>query len=115
VRKDTLKSCIQMLKPSIEERKDFISTCSPVLLSGSLVKSGEGRMVVLAVGKLSRRGEFVALTRHHREPTHMQLKLEDLTSTVINWLLALLVIYILVLVARLLYQCFTSGDWSNLT
>lgn len=115
VRKDVMRSCVELLKPLIEEGKEFVSSCSPVLLSGSLVKSGEGRMVVLAVGKLSRRGEFAALSRHHREPTHMQLKLEDLISTVMNWFLALTAIYILLLIARLLYQCLSSGDWSNLT
>lgn len=73
VEKDTLKKCIMDIKNAIQKNPayneksvdlDLVkSKKSPVLLSGSTVKSGEGRMIVLCVGKHSRRGEFLSLSR----------------------------------------------------
>ena len=41
------------------ESDQVVSDCSPALIGGSLVQSGYGRMIVLCVGNLSRRGALL--------------------------------------------------------
>lgn len=62
-RKSTFRECLLQMKAKIEENGgesvDVCSECSPALLGGSSVQSGYGRMIVLCVGNLSRRGALL--------------------------------------------------------
>ena len=61
-RKSTFRDCLLEMKAKVESRyepESIISECSPALLGGSLVQNGYGRMIVLCVGKLSRKGSLL--------------------------------------------------------
>lgn len=96
---------------------------SPVLLSGSTVKSGEGRMVVLCVGKHSRRGEFLALSRQKQGENILKNKLEGLMSRTFNYLLAFVLVYTFLFIAfnvekgvvgHTVSKLLTFKEWINL-
>ena len=62
-KKSTFRDCLLQMKDKIEEQsvgsEEVCSECSPALIGGSFVQSGYGRMIVLCVGNLSRRGALL--------------------------------------------------------
>jgi magnesium-transporting ATPase (P-type) len=74
------------------------------MLSGSTVKMGEGRMLVLCVGKHSRRGQFLALSRQRFSENIMKEKINKLMATTFNYLLAFSVLYFLTYISVAIFH-----------
>lgn len=59
IKKDVLAKCIALRDQMIaENNKEQHELSSPILMSGSRVLQGEGKMLVVAVGKLSALGKI---------------------------------------------------------
>lgn len=62
MKKNTIKICVeqrnQIISDGLREGATAHDVPSPVLLSGSKVLSGEGKMIAIAVGKLSAIGKI---------------------------------------------------------
>lgn len=87
IKKSLLKYCInkkQHLEKTGEKNlADKHEIPSPILLSGTKVLSGEGKMVVLVVGDLSCIGKIRALLgTEEAQPTPLQQKLEVLATDI---------------------------------
>ena len=85
MKKNVLKYCIeqrnQILADNQRDGNSSHEVASPVLLSGSKVLSGEGKMVALAVGKLSAIGKIQnILSNEDDNPTPLQQKLEHIAE-----------------------------------
>lgn len=57
---------------------------NPILFSGSCIKQGSGKGIVLAVGKNSTKGKILANMEKKHEPTPLQIKTNDLADSLIN-------------------------------
>ena len=80
VKKKILKDCIYKLNDIEKNGEKNLSNKhqipTPILMSGTKVLSGEGKMIVLVVGKMSCIGKIRALLqRDEPEPTPLQSKL----------------------------------------
>ncbi|CAK87494.1 unnamed protein product (macronuclear) [Paramecium tetraurelia] len=80
IKKDTYDNCIKQ-RNKLKNRKSRLSKYdvpSPVMLGGTKVLSGEGKMVVAVVGESSSIGKiYYQLTTQEEEPTPLQLQLEE--------------------------------------
>jgi magnesium-transporting ATPase (P-type) len=74
---------------------------SPIMLSGSKVLSGEGKMVIIAVGKLSAIGKIQNLLGNDEDiPTPLQLKLETIAEDIGKFGLISAIFILVVLMIR---------------
>lgn len=107
MKKNVLKYCIeqrnQILADNQRDGNSSHEVASPVLLSGSKVLSGEGKMVALAVGKLSAIGKIQnILSNEDDNPTPLQQKLEHIAEDIGKFGLLSAIIIFLVLIIRLI-------------
>ena len=116
IKKNTLQVCIAKMRNLIEEgRRNEAGrhdVPSPILLSGTKVLSGEGKMLVLVVGDASCVGKIAALLRqdedecnrfrssYHLQATPLQMKLEVIAEDIGKFGLWSAVVIVLVLVIR---------------
>lgn len=120
VEKDTLRKCIADIKTALDSNEksmslaDVKSPKSPVLLGGSTVKAGEGRMMVLCVGKYSREGHFLTLSRQRLQPNLLKGKLEGLRNTIFLYFLAFSILYSVVILGENVEKALINGSLSNL-
>ena len=77
IKKDIMMKCQHQRDEMIKmDNKDPHELSSPIMMSGSRVLSGEGKMVVIAVGKYSALGKIQALLGVQEESeTPLQMKL----------------------------------------
>ena len=87
---------------------------SPIMLSGTKVLTGEGRMVVLVVGDSSCIGKIRALLeRDDPEPTPLQQKLEELATDIGKFGLYSALTIIAVLIVRFAIEKGVSKKWDT--
>jgi magnesium-transporting ATPase (P-type) len=71
MKKDILERCVnsrnQLIAEGSKDDAGAHDIPSPIMLSGSKVLSGEGKMVIIAVGKLSALGKIQDLLGHDEE------------------------------------------------
>ena len=93
--KDCLEKCVEIRNKNMSLGADLHNHAkrqhlvpSPVLISGSLLKQGQGWMLVLAVGKYSEKGKIQLQIIQNQEAddakTPLELKLEDIAED-IGW------------------------------
>ena len=70
------------------------SECSPALIGGSLVQAGYGRMIVLCVGNLSRRGALLEYSQLKYKKNYCRSKVEQLANSACNKLLIINLVFI---------------------
>lgn len=87
------------------DNKDPHELASPIMMSGSRVLSGEGKMIVIAVGKYSALGKIQALLGAQEETvTPLQMKLEKIAEDIGKFGLISAIFIVLVLLIRFLIQ-----------
>lgn len=109
VTKDTLENCLNALKKNC---KDDVP--SPVIVSGTKVASGEGKMVCLVVGKNSCIGKIKSLVEEKAEVlTPLQAKLETLASDIGKFGLYSAIVIVIVLLIRFTIERVTEHYWDS--
>lgn len=89
---------------------------SCVVLSGTRILSGEGKMIVIVVGDFSCLGKIrLILMQKEPDATPLQMKLEMLASDIGKFGLISAVLVFLILMARLAAECIIEGKWDNST
>ena len=84
-----------------------------MLIGGSVVRLGEGRMVVLAVGSNSRQGrllQFSKLTHHYN---HTTSKLKAILDSLFNGLAKGVVLFLILFCLKAVYRAWHS-EWKSL-
>jgi Ca2+ transporting ATPase len=85
---------------------------SPILLSGTKILTGEGRMIVLVVGESSCIGKIRALLeKDDPEPTPLQQKLEELATDIGKFGLYSALLIIIVMLIRFAIIKGTTKEW----
>lgn len=106
VKKALLPQCIAKRNQIIEEGSKNTAgrhdVPSPVIMSGTRILTGEGKMVVIVVGDSSCVGKISALLRQDDpEATPLQMKLEAIARDIGNFGLISSCLIVLVLLVRL--------------
>lgn len=88
---------------------------SPVILSGSRVISGCGKMIVLCVGKYSRRGEFISLIHQSTVERKKELfsKLEEISFAGSKKELLMMIILLILWCLKFIINRFLYSDWKT--
>lgn len=87
---------------------------SPIMLSGTKVLSGEGKMVVLVVGDSSCVGKIAALLRSDDDGlTPLQEKLEKIAEDIGKFGLASALLIVLVLLIRFMVERISEGEFGG--
>ena len=112
-RKETFETCMQRKREKNAEgfdktnvdKADAHSLPSPLILSGTAVASGEGKMIVVMVGDFSAYGEILKKLTVEQEDTPLQQKLEIIGTEIgkIGTYAALVTIHVL------LFRYFLDG------
>ena len=107
VKKDTIKKCeAYQREKDLEKDKTAgfkISRAhdlpSPIIMSGTSVSQGEGKIISIVVGEFSCLGEIMKKTKLRPEVTPLQNKLEEIATDIgkMGTYIALLVIHVLLL------------------
>jgi P-type Ca2+ transporter type 2B len=118
VHKALLKHCLkkkQQLEDSGEKNlTNKHEVPSPILLSGTKVLTGEGRMLVLVVGELSCIGKIRALLENDEaQPTPLQEKLEVLATDIGKFGLYSALIIVGVLLVRFAITKGVAKEWET--
>jgi magnesium-transporting ATPase (P-type) len=105
IKKETLIKCINqrnmIIQEGAKETAGAHDVASPVLLSGSRILSGEGKMIVIAVGNLSAIGKIQHLLESGEEQaTPLQQKLEQIAEDIGKFGLISAIVILLVLIIR---------------
>ena len=116
LRKDILEVCAQRREEKIKEGISMdqlhleTELPSPVLLSGTNIAGGEGKMVVIVVGPNSCLGQIIATLVSRAEVTPLQNKLESIANDIgkAGTYIAILIIHILLF--RYFYEGFTKRN-----
>lgn len=83
------------------DNKDAHELSSPIMMSGSRVLSGEGKMIVIAVGKYSALGKIQALLGVQEETsTPLQMKLEKIAEDIGKFGLISAIVIVVILLIR---------------
>lgn len=114
--KDTLANCMEKLNAIKAEggqlnENSIKELPSPVLLSGTFVKSGEGRFVVITVGDISCVGKVLAELREKPTLTPLQKKLEGVADFIGKIGFYTAVFTVAVLFIRYFISRFVHGGW----
>jgi hypothetical protein len=73
-----------------------VSECSPALIGGSLVQSGYGRMIVLCVGVLSRRGALLMESQLKYKTNYCRSKLETLADYICEKIVLFNLVFVII-------------------
>lgn len=93
------KKIIQVNGEKNEATKDDVP--SPIMMSGTKVLTGEGKMVVIVVGDLSCNGKIrAALNQQEVSATPLQMKLEKIAEDIGKFGLYSAIIILIVLLVR---------------
>lgn len=105
LRKDKLEACLERKAELAGEKHDIHSLPSPIILSGTSIESGEGKMIVLMVGEFSALGEIMKKLETRQGATPLQEKLEIIATEIgkIGTYAALITVHVL------LFRYFLDG------
>lgn len=117
-KKDILQECSKIIQQFEEENRpidhsNLHEIPSPVLLSGSQIKTGEGKYVVIAVGEKSCIGRVLASLRERPTTTPLQKKLEGIASFIGKIGLYVSLLTVVGLFARFFIMRGLKGGWDN--
>lgn len=103
----------EMIKNNAE--KNAHEVASPVMLSGSKVLNGEGKMIIIAVGKLSAMGKIQnLLAAQEQAATPLQMKLEKIAEDIGKFGLVSAIFILLVLIIRMIVtESMKDEAWSG--
>jgi len=118
--KDTLANCLKKLSDMKSENPVMTESTlkelpSPLLLSGSYIKSGEGRFLAIAVGEQSCVGKVLAALKEKPTMTPLQKKLEGVADFIgkIGFYTAIAtvgVLFIRYFISRIAYGLWAASD-----
>lgn len=105
LRKDKMEACLERRAELVGEKHDIHSLPSPIILSGTCIESGEGKMIVLMVGEFSALGEIMKKLETRQGATPLQEKLEVIATEIgkIGTYAALITVHVL------LFRYFLDG------
>lgn len=114
--KENMANCIKRKEKitnnnriNIAEKNEFLS---PVCLSGTNFKNGNGFMLIIAVGKASSIGKIrETITDKEDDQTPLQKKLTKIANDIGYFGLFAAIITLLIMVGRVIYDIYTSGEW----
>lgn len=118
IKKNILKFCIKK-KVDVEKNgeKNIANkheVPSPIIMSGTKILSGEGKMVVLVVGDQSCIGKIRALLeKEDPQPTPLQQKLETLAGDIGKFGLYSAIIILIILLIRFAIVKGTTREWDT--
>ena len=115
IKKNTIYLCNEKKNQIIMEGGGGKSSvCSPLLMSGTRVLNGEGKMVAIVVGDDSCAGKISALLRQEDEqPTPLQFKLEAIARDIGDFGLYSALLIILALLIRFIVERSIYKDWRS--
>ena len=116
--KETILSCeekkLKLIKQKGIEKLGHHEVPSPVILSGTKVKNGNGKMLVINVGPNSAIGKIKEImTSGEDEMTPLQLKLEHIAQMIGYFGLYSAILIVLVLFIRYIIEMSTGGEGNN--
>ena len=114
IAKDLLNKCLERQQQAADGGAHG-QRISPILLSGSKVLSGEGKMLVLAVGIDSAIGRIKANIVEHQEVTPLQEKLSEDSTLFGKYGFILAGIFTLLMSARIIYDYLILGGSNGWT
>lgn len=116
--KETLDKCVKKMEEMKGENIPFTEHSikeipSPLLLSGTSVKSGTGKCLVICVGEISYVGKVLAALKEKPTLTPLQKKLEGVADFIgkVGFYTAILTVAVLIL--RYLISRITFGHWDS--
>ena len=117
-KKDTVQECVARLEQLKAEKKPIEENMchdvpSPVILSGSQIKSGEGRYLVITVGEISCVGKVLAALREKPTMTPLQKKLEGVADFIGKIGLYTAILTVAVLFIRYFITRIGFGGWTK--
>ncbi len=115
-KKDVLATCQKKLQQMLNQGRaisdyELHEIPSPILLSGSQVKTGTGRFLVIAVGSHSCVGKVLASLRDKPTMTPLQKKLEGIADSIGKVGLYAAILTVAVLFIRYFASRIIYGDW----
>ena len=118
INKNVFKHCLrkkQHLEQSGEKNlADKHEVPSPIVMSGTKILTGEGRMMVMVVGKESCIGKVKALLeKEEAEPTPLQQKLEKLADDIGRFGLYAAIVIVAVLLIRFTIFKIITKEWDT--
>lgn len=118
MKKQLLAACIQKKNQYIEEGSKSEAgkhgVPSPIIMSGTRILTGEGKMIVFVVGDSSCIGKISALLRQSDpEATPLQMKLEAIARDIGNFGLISSCLIVLVLLVRFAIERGTENYWDH--
>jgi len=119
-KKDTLKECMEKFNELKAEGKVIDDTSlykipSPLILSGSQIKEGEGLFLIIAVGKNSCVGKVLASLREKPTFTPLQKKLDGVATFIgkiglYTAILTVAVLFIRWIISSAIYNTWSTSD-----
>lgn len=116
--KDVLSECQRKMQAILTERgkiddSNIHGIPSPIFLSGSQIKTGEGRYMVIAVGPISCVGKVLASLREKATMTPLQKKLEGVAEFIGKIGLYTAIVTVSVLFIRFFISRIGYGGWES--
>lgn len=118
IRKNILSKCLKVSKELVESGEKNTSgkhdVPSPIMLSGTKVLTGEGKMLVLVVGELSCIGKIRALLGNEEpKATPLQMKLEKIAEDIGKFGLYSALTIVIVLLLRFGIEKAINPTWDT--
>jgi P-type E1-E2 ATPase len=118
VHKNVIEKCLKKQEEIVHNCEKNVSgkhdVPSPIMMSGTRILTGEGKMVVLVVGEQSCLGKIQALLGNSEaEPTPLQMKLEALAEDIGKFGLYSAITIVLVLLIRFGVEKAISPSWNT--
>ena len=117
MKKDTLENCSKKMTEFYSQKDkewdSHYSVPSPILLSGTEISEGSGKMIVIAVGEYSCMGKIIStLSEVNDEKTPLEMKLEIIASDIGKIGFYTAIGTVLVLISRFLLTRVSNGGWN---
>ncbi|CAK72615.1 unnamed protein product (macronuclear) [Paramecium tetraurelia] len=113
IKKNTLDYCIVKRNQTDSATAGHHEVPSPIMMSGTRVLTGEGKMVILVVGDLSCAGKISALLRQdEQEATPLQVKLAAIAEDIGKFGLYSAIIIVIVMCIRFAVEK-SQVEWEN--
>ncbi len=117
-KKEVFAECNKRMKAILDERGKIEDSTihripSPVLLSGSQFKVGEGKYMIIAVGSISCVGKVLATLREKPKMTPLQKKLESIADFIGKIGLYTAILTVAVLFIRYFVSRISFGGWES--
>ncbi|CAD8078964.1 unnamed protein product [Paramecium primaurelia] len=118
IKKNVLSECInkrnQLKEEGAQNTAGHHDVPSPIMMSGTRVLSGEGKMLILVVGDSSCAGKIAALLRQDEpEATPLQMKLTAIAEDIGKFGLISAILIVCVMCLRFGIERGINDDWEN--